>query len=101
MHPTIGMITNNRKSAGRSIKDLIAESRILLDKLDDAFEGMVDDDDFLTDGLPYGKLKGVANPKIKSQKVRAKIFSFIQSDRVSVQDLNTHPVTSILGKPLN
>jgi hypothetical protein len=47
MQPAIGVITNDRKSAGRSIKELIAEARKILSKLDDAFEGMIDNDEFL------------------------------------------------------
>jgi len=35
MQPTIGIIVNDRKSAGRSIKELIAEARILLDNQGD------------------------------------------------------------------
>jgi len=68
MHPTIGMITNDRKSAGRSIKDLIVESRHILDKLDDAFEGMVDDDTFLDGWFAVRKIKGRHKPKDKSPK---------------------------------
>ena len=75
MQPTIGIITNDRKSAGRSIKELIAEARILLDKLDDAFEvwSMTKMMLLLMAGLPCGKSKGDANPKIK---VQTKTISF-------------------------
>ena len=69
MRPTIGLITNDRKSAGRSIKEFIAEARILLDKLDDAFEGMVDDEDAFLDGwFAVRKIKGRHKPKDKDSK---------------------------------
>jgi hypothetical protein len=68
MHPTIGMITNDRKSAGRSIKELIAEARILLDKQDDAFEGMIDDDAFIDGWFAVRKIKGRHKPKDKTPK---------------------------------
>ena len=42
LQPAIGVITNDRKSAVRSIRDLIAGARTILDKLDDAFEGLID-----------------------------------------------------------
>jgi hypothetical protein len=66
MQPTIGIITNDRKSAGRSIKDLIADARNLLDKLDDAFEGMVDDNVFLDGWFAVRKIKGRHKPKDKT-----------------------------------
>ena len=68
MHPAIGMITNDRKSAGRSIKDLIAEARVLLDKQDDAFEGMIDDDAFLDGWFAVRKIKGRHKPNAKIEK---------------------------------
>ncbi len=68
MHPTIGLITNDRKSAGRSIKDLISEGRRLLDKQDDAFEGMIDDDAFIDGWFAVRKIKGRHKPNSKDQK---------------------------------
>ena len=68
MRPTIGLITNDRKSAGRSIKELIAEARILLDNQDDAFEGMIDDDAFIDGWFAVRKIKGRHKPKDKDQK---------------------------------
>ena len=68
MQPTIGMVTNDRKSAARSIRDLIAEARNLLDKLDDAFEGMVDDTAFLDGWFAVRKIKGRHKPKDKTTK---------------------------------
>ena len=69
MQPTIGIITNDRKSARRSIKEVIAGARVLLDKLDDAFEGMVDDEDAFLDGwFAVRKIKGRHKPKDKDQK---------------------------------
>jgi hypothetical protein len=58
MQPTIGVITNERKSAGRSIKELISDARQLLSKLDDAFEGMIDNDDFINGWFAIRKIKG-------------------------------------------
>ena len=69
MQPTIGIITNERKSARRSIREVIAESRVLLDKLDDAFEGMIDDTDAFLDGwFSVRKIKGRHQPKDKTLK---------------------------------
>ena len=69
MQPTIGIITNDRKSARRSIKEVIAEARIVLDKLDDAFEGMIDDADAFLDGwFAVRKIKGRHKPKDKDSK---------------------------------
>ena len=68
MRPTIGIITNDRKSAGRSIKELIAGARIQLDKLDDAFEGLIDDGAFLDGWFDVRKIKGRHKPNSKDQK---------------------------------
>jgi len=69
MQPTIGIIVNDRKSAGRSIKEVIAGTRLLLDKLDDAFEGMLDDTNSFLDGwFAVRKIKGRHKPKDKDQK---------------------------------
>jgi len=68
MQPTIGIVTNDRKSAGRSIKEVIAGTRILLDKLDDAFEGMIDDDAFIDGWFAVRKIKGRHQPKDKIVK---------------------------------
>lgn len=66
MQPTIGIITNDRKSARRSIREVIAGARIQLDKLDDAFEGMIDDADAFLDGwFGVRKIKGRHKPKDK------------------------------------
>ena len=58
MQPTIGIITNERKSARRSIREVIAAARVLLDKLDDAFEGMIDDGAFIDGWFAVRKIKG-------------------------------------------
>ena len=55
---TIGLLTGNRKSAKRSIKELNAEARIILDRLDDAFEGMITDEKFLEGWFDARKIKG-------------------------------------------
>lgn len=58
MSPSIGMITNDRKSAGRSIVRLTAEARAILDKLDDGFEGLIDDENFINGWFAVRKIKG-------------------------------------------
>ena len=58
MQPSIGVITNDRKSARRSIKDLTAEARFILDKLDDGFEGLADDQNFIDGWFAVRKIKG-------------------------------------------
>ena len=63
MKPLIGVITNERKSARRSIKELIIEAHTELDKLDDAFEGLVDDDNFISGWFAVRKIKGRHKPK--------------------------------------
>ena len=68
MHPTIGLITNDRKSARRSIKEVIAEARNLLDKQDDAFEGMIDDNAFIDGWFAVRKIKGRHKPHVKNEK---------------------------------
>ena len=69
MQPTIGIIVNDRKSAGRPIKEVIAGSCVLLDKLDDAFEGMLDYTDAFLDGwFAIRKIKGRHKPKDKGPK---------------------------------
>jgi len=66
LHPMIGMVTNDRKSARRSIKELITEAHSILDKLDDGFEGLIDDDEFITSWFAVRKIKGRHKPKEKS-----------------------------------
>lgn len=61
MYPEIALVSNDRKSAGRSIKELITEARNLLDQLDDAFEGMVDDEEYLKGWFAIRKIKGRRN----------------------------------------
>ena len=68
MHPTIGLVTNDRMSAGRSIKQLISEGHHLLDKQDDGFEGMIDDDAFIDGWFSVRKIKGRHKLKAKDQK---------------------------------
>ena len=63
MQPQIGLVTNDRKSAVRSIKELTNEARILLDKLDDGFEGMIDDENYLNSWFAIRKIKGRHIPK--------------------------------------
>lgn len=59
MKPEIGVITNDRKSAKRSIRELMTEAHRQLTNLDDAFEGMIDDDvDFIDGWFAVRKIKG-------------------------------------------
>ena len=58
MQPSIGMVTNERKSAVRSVKALTKEGSYILDKLDDGFEGFLDDDKFLDGWFAVSKIKG-------------------------------------------
>lgn len=58
MQPSIGVITNDRKSARRSIRELTNQARTLLDKLDDGFEGLIDNDDFINGWFTVRKIKG-------------------------------------------
>jgi len=58
LQPTIGIVTNERKSAVRSVKMLIKEGTFILDKLDDGFEGFMDDDNFLDGWFAVRKIKG-------------------------------------------
>jgi len=72
IHPMIGMVTNDRKSARRSIRDLISEAHFILGKLDDGFEGMVEDGEFLDGWYAIRKIKGRRKPKAKSALNQAK-----------------------------
>jgi hypothetical protein len=67
----IGMVTNDRNSARRSIKELISEAHIILDRLDDGFEGLIDDEDFINGWFAVRKIKGRHKPKEKSVKIEA------------------------------
>ena len=58
MQPTIGVITNDRKSARHSIETLTNQARTLLDKLDDGLEGLIDNDDFINGWFTVRKIKG-------------------------------------------
>lgn len=61
MHPTIGMITNDHKSATRTVTMLIREAGNLLDNLDDGFEGLVEDKPYLEGWFAVRKIKGRHN----------------------------------------
>ena len=58
LQPSIGMITNERKSAVRSVKVLIKEGSFILDMLDNGLEGIVDNDNFLAGWFAIRKIKG-------------------------------------------
>ena len=58
LQPSIGMITNERKSAVRSVKVLIKEGSFILDMLDDGLEGIVEDDNFLDGWFAIREIKG-------------------------------------------
>ena len=58
LQPSIGMITNERKSAVRSSRELIREGSFILDMIDDGLEGIVEDDNFLDGWFAIRKIKG-------------------------------------------
>ena len=58
MQPSIGIITNERKSAVRSVKTLIREGSFILDKMDDGLEGIVDDNIFPEGWFAIRRIKG-------------------------------------------
>lgn len=67
MPATINTIANNKKSATRGIKEIISDARVILDRLDDAFEGVIDDETFLEAWFDARKIKGrSANSKKKN-----------------------------------
>lgn len=59
----LAMTANERKAATQSIKQHIAKSREILSTLDDAFEGMIDDDAFLDGWFDVRKVKGRSRAK--------------------------------------
>ena len=56
--PSIGVVVNDRKSAGRSVKELMKEARSLLITLDNGFEGLIDDENFIEGWFAIRKIKG-------------------------------------------
>jgi hypothetical protein len=60
---TIQMVSSNRKSATRSIKELNSEARNILDLLDDAIEGIVEDEKIIEAWFDARKIKGRHNSK--------------------------------------
>ena len=67
MPTTIGNIKSQRKTATRSIEELIAAARILLDKLDDAFEAVIRDEKFIKGWFSARKIKGRRIPGKKNK----------------------------------
>ena len=63
MPTEINLLSNERKSATREIKDLIVDTRDTLNDLDDAFEGMINDENFLEGWFEARKIKGRHNNK--------------------------------------
>ena len=55
---SINVVTGNRRSATRSIKELNAEARNIFDQLDDAIEGIITDDKFIEGWFDARKIKG-------------------------------------------
>lgn len=55
---TINQVTANRKTANRSIKELNAEARVILDRLDDAIEAIIDDEKIIDAWFEARKIKG-------------------------------------------
>jgi hypothetical protein len=64
----INTVTSTRKSATRGIKDLNNEARVILDRLDDAIEGIIDDDKIIDDWFEARKIKGRHVPNKKSEE---------------------------------
>lgn len=60
---TISVLIGNQKSATRSIKELNDEAHTILDQLDDALEGIIEDDKFLESWFNERKIKGRHYPK--------------------------------------
>ncbi len=58
MPETISVANSQRKSATRTIKELNSEARIILDRLDDAIEGMINDDKYIENWFDVRKIKG-------------------------------------------
>ena len=65
------------KIAGRSFNDLTAEARFILDKLDDGFEGLVDDQNFIDGWFGVRKIKGRPIQTIYSNSIDCKITANI------------------------
>ncbi len=64
----VNITTNERKSATRSIKEINSESRLILDKLDDALEGMfAGNKDLLEGWFQVRKIKGRPLKKKKAE----------------------------------
>ena len=55
---TISVQSGNRKSATRTIKELINEARVIFDRIDDALEAMISDEKFLDGWFDARKIKG-------------------------------------------
>lgn len=55
---SISLQSGTRKSATRTIKELIIEARIILDRLDDALEAMITDEKFLDGWFDARKIRG-------------------------------------------
>jgi len=63
----ISIMSGNQKAATRSIKELIDEAHTILDSLDDAVEGMIEDEEFVESWFVARKIKGRHNYK-KAEK---------------------------------
>ena len=61
----VAEVGNTHKSTGQNIKQLIAEAHTILDHLDDAFEGMIDDQAFIDGWFEVRKIKGRHHGKKK------------------------------------
>jgi hypothetical protein len=55
---TITLVNSDHKAATKNIKQAIADVRIVLDQLDDAFEGLLDDQAFIDGWFDVRKIKG-------------------------------------------
>jgi len=67
---TVMVVTNDRKMATNKIKVLIADARVILDKLDDAFTGLVGDQTLVNGWFTIRKIRGRHHvaPKVTKAK---------------------------------
>ena len=65
MPENISNVTTDRKNATRTIKELNADARTLFEKLDNAFEGFIENETFLKGWFDSRKIKGRSYGKKK------------------------------------
>jgi hypothetical protein len=67
----INLLTSDRKTATQNIKVIISDARVILDKLDDAFEGMIENETFLNGWFDVRKIKGRHHAKKATDNITA------------------------------